>query len=477
MLVDILVFVMAAVAGLVFLFAAPFLYDFLRLRIGTFKIDPGPISGFARSYSVDPGKPIDLYIHSTTPFVLKTLRLESDWVEVGRDIELPAQLQNRRFNWREGVAWRKSTTLETATLSPGLYRFDLVQRSHDARRFSIPMIVKGPHPRPLCVILATNTWEAYNVFGGISHYENKHIFKLSKVIGEFLQRPKWGPHFVSKLRPNSLFSTEVAMPPFGESYSSFTIRNELEFLVFLHRSGFLFNVYCDDDLASMPELQHAQALIFPGHEEYWTDEMHYALERHMARGGKVYFSNSSLEGHCIAKNNGWEFKARPPEQLSNPISGTHGTQEGVFTAAPYRVLEPNHWIFAGAGLETGDLFGENCLNHPSTDAVGHEHLRHRIDLTGQPRKGASGYFTGKTGSGSGAFTTLAIGTNPLGPAHMVYRDLPGGGWVFNPSSYSFNGALLHDPVIAKIVSNLMIDAAGKVAPRREVTEAITVRGD
>jgi hypothetical protein len=41
---------------------------------------------------------------------------------------------------------------------------------------------------------------------------------------------------------------------------------------------------------------------------------------------------------------------------------------------------------------------------------------------------------------------------------MVYRDTPSGGWIFNASSISFNGALLCDQAIARIVCNLMDDA-------------------
>jgi hypothetical protein len=27
------------------------------------------------------------------------------------------------------------------------------------------------------------------------------------------------------------------------------------------------------------------------------------------------------------------------------------------TAAPYKVVEPEHWVFAGTGLEDGSIFG------------------------------------------------------------------------------------------------------------------------
>ena len=464
--------VIAGTLALGFLILVPFLYDYIRFRRRIFTADPGPISGFALTYSVSRGEPIDLYVHSTAPARLTLHRLGSDWDQVGGETPIDPQQQSTRFDIGKGVPWRKSLTLDSSALEPGLYRIDLVHKGNALARFSIPMIVKPDRPSGLCVILSTTTWEAYNAFGDISHYENNHIGKLSRAIGKFLKRPNWFADFVSKRRPNILFDDEVTGPSFGKPYSSFIVRNELEFLVFLARKGFSFSLYCDDDLASMPDLQNANALIFPGHSEYWTDKMFYTLERAMARGAKIYFTNSSFEGHCVAKDGGWRFKTRPVEQFSNSLSGTHGTQDGALTAAPYRVLEPGHWVFAGTGLKAGDLFGENCVNTPTVDAIGHEHLQYEIDLTGQPMKGASGFFTGKTGYGSGAFTTLAIGTNPAGPSHMVYRDLPGGGWVFNPSSYSFNGALLHDEAIARLVENLMKNMAANPRSDRSKGEIL-----
>ena len=50
---------------------------------------------------------------------------------------------------------------------------------------------------------------------------------------------------------------------------------------------------------------------------------------------------------------------------------------------------------------------------------------------------------------------------PRGPAQMVYRDTPAGGWIFNASSIAFNGALFHDAAVARIVRNLMDDAVGR----------------
>jgi N,N-dimethylformamidase beta subunit-like, C-terminal len=441
-------------------------FDYIRYTHGSYIIAPGPVAGFAAKFSYVRGEPIALYIHTKTPATLTIQRLSTGWTPVGAAIPVPSHVQPRRFSRHRGLSWTSTLTIESADLEPGLYRLLLQQNGGENARFSIPIIIKGEPVHPLCVVLSTNTWEAYNTFGGISHYENHHVSALSKTIAKLLRlsNPRWAPEFVPASRPNLLFSVEVELSEFGVDYSSFTIRNELEFLVFLAKSGMPFSVYCDDDLAMEPALQEAKALIFAGHSEYWTDAMIYTLERYVLKSGKIYFSSFGLEGHCAITPLGRKFKWRLTDEVSDTLTGTHGTGEGDFTAAPYRILQADHWVFAGTGRKAGDLFGEACANHPSLDAVGHQHLKGEIDLAGQPQQGASGFFTARTGFGSGAFTILAAGTNPLGPAHMVYRDLPGGGWIFNASSHCFNGSLCRDEVAQKIVNNLMASALSHRAP-------------
>lgn len=86
------------------------------------------------------------------------------------------------------------------------------------------------------------------------------------------------------------------------------------------------------------------------------------------------------------------------------------THAGEGTAAPYRWLTPDHWVFAGTGLAAGDLFGRSSL---------HERVQ----------GGVSGHETDKrTPSTPEGFELVARGTNPDdGGAEMVYRNLPQSG--------------------------------------------------
>ena len=471
MLLEIILGVVGVIVLAVFLCGVIFLYDYVRYKIGLYTINPGPVSGFAGKCSYAPGESIDLYICAIHPLTLRLYRLDAGWTPLERLTEIPAQAQSRRFSRWRGLAWQRTVSIGSEDLAPGLYRFHLCEKGNEKICFDIPVIIKDKTPKALCVVLATNTWQSYNYFGGISHYENHYIGLTSNAIAAFLKRPNWCSHVIPMRRPNQLFSVEVAMGEFGQDYTSFTIRNELEFLMFLTRNGFSYSVYSDDDLAHDPALQEAAALIFPGHSEYWTDDMYYALERYIEKGGKVYFSTSELDGHCDRTADGLLYWPRTSPSVSNSLAGTHPTLEGAFTAAPYRVVDEKHWIFESTNLKKGDLFGIDCANHPSFDAVGHRHLRNQFDLRGKPQCGASGFFTSKVGYGSGAFRMLAEGTNPTGGAHMVVRDLPSGGWVFTASSLAFNGSLSRDQMVAQIVRNLMANACSVDENRTEAAAA------
>ncbi len=97
--------------------------------------------------------------------------------------------------------------------------------------------------------------------------------------------------------------------------------------------------------------------------------------------------------------------ARFAQHAESParLLGVAFDDRGIMTAAPYRVVDPDHWAFAGTGLAEGDLFGS-------------ESQQERI------HGGASGHETDKISSEAPEGTQLlAQGINPNdGGADMVY---------------------------------------------------------
>jgi len=442
-------------------------YDLYKFSRGSFEVDLSSVVGFADRYSYEAGKPVTLSIHTSAPARLVIRRLERDWVDVGEPITVPVSLQNPVYHKKRGFNWEPNLTVDTDGLAPGLYQFRLEQSDDPTQNFAIPIIIKDSHTRPIGVVLSTKTWDAYNVFGGTSHYEIRQFNWLTqKIVVDFWFRYYRGINmiqlaYVPRARPNALFNDEANVVDLSAPYTSFLVRTELELLTFLQREGYDINVYSDEDLADDPHVLQSKVLVFPGHSEYWSDDMFFALERYMKNGGRVFKSIAGLE-HQVQTGDEWRIRGNTPDSEIARLVGVATNMDGQLTAAPYKVLCPAMWVFQDTGLGAGDIFGEDSLNRPSFDLAGHKWLKDIVDLNGQPQKGASGIFTSKVTLGSGAFSLLARGTNPRGGADMVYRDLPGGGWVFNASSHTFNGALPIDQIISQIVRNLMDEAIGKL---------------
>lgn len=120
------------------------------------------------------------------------------------------------------------------------------------------------------------------------------------------------------------------------------------------------------------------------------------------------------------------------------LLGVVCTETGIMTAAPYKVIEPDHWIFEGTGLREGDEFGHHTL---------HERIP----------GGASGHETDKRSFSSPSNTLLlAKGTNPGdGGSEIVYHEPGNGAAVFSVGSITWVAALFPDPGVATITRNVL----------------------
>jgi hypothetical protein len=118
-------------------------------------------------------------------------------------------------------------------------------------------------------------------------------------------------------------------------------------------------------------------------------------------------------------------------------------ERGVMTAAPYRVLEPEHWAFAGTGVSRGDTFGAASL---------HERIP----------GGASGHETDKISASSPPnLEHLAKGLNgeggveSLGGGDIIHYTTTSGGAVFSVGSITWPSSVLVDPVVSRITANVL----------------------
>jgi hypothetical protein len=135
---------------------------------------------------------------------------------------------------------------------------------------------------------------------------------------------------------------------------------------------------------------------------------------------------------------GFESRFHLGGESEATLLGVVFSNAGVMTAAPYRVIDPDHWAFAGTRLQRGDLFGTQSL--------------HR-----RCEGGASGHETDKVSPSSPSNVhVLAKGTNPdEGGAELIIYETPKGGAVFSVGSITWPSALLVDDAVSTITGNVL----------------------
>jgi N,N-dimethylformamidase len=389
-----------------------------------------------------------------------------------------------------GVQWNKlgygrpdHTRLITAPERSGLYY--VWAKTPFGGEFSFPWVVAPARPQSKIAVLAsTNTWNAYNNFGGRSNYVNADRLPDQPIVNARLELDRyqnplpfgvWRPRdeeyrqlSFDRPEPDNHFleSGEVTEPVRGRVQCG-QAPGEWRLLAWLEREGYAYDLYAEAQLhdGTLP-LDAYRVLILAVHPEYWTREMYLRVKQWVfERGGRlvylggnglncevklepdgamrclthVYSTGGEMGGHSLDRPE-IEYESRMHRTLESEATllGVRCTSEGIMTAAPYRVLDDSHWIFADTGLHNGDLFG-------------HKTLHERIP------GGASGHETDKRSASSPAGTRLlAKGINPdNGGAEIVFHEPGHGGAVFSVGSITWVPALLVDDHVSRITRNVL----------------------
>lgn len=370
-----------------------------------------------------------------------------------------------------GVAWDNGFGLHRqVAIAPersGLYYFHA--KGESGAFFSFPLVVAPPQPQSAIAVLAsTNTWNAYNAFGGRSNYimAGKMLdvpivnckadlprYRLSDY-GEWKSNPEFAPLSFDRPEPYNHVPEEVeCTDPIEGRQACHMAPAEWRLLGWLEQNGFAHDLYAEAQLHDGTlNLDAYRVLILNTHPEYWSVEMYRAVKQWVfERGGRLLYLggnglNCAVEfldhGTAMRCLNHWpdgcESRFHHRHESEANLIGVVYSDPGAFTVAPYEVVAPGHWVFAGTGLRRGDLFGTRSLSE-------------------RYGPGASGHETDKITPSSPKNTVLlAKGQNPDdGGAHMVTFDTPGGGAVFSAGSITYASALLVDPPTARITANVL----------------------
>jgi len=385
-------------------------------------------------------------------------------------------------NWnKHGYGSPQHTQFVTAPERSGLYYLHAKTES-GSRFFSFPWVVAPAQPTAQIAVLAsTNTWCAYNNFGGRSNYINPDGLPPTPTVNARLDLPRyahanvhqvWGPPN-DAYPPLSFERPELGnvVPEHAEITDPIEGRltcgqapGEWRLLGWLEREGFEYDYYAEAQLHDGTlDLDAYRVVILSVHPEYWSRRMYERLKEWVfERGGRLmYLGGNGINCEVEFLDEATlRFKTHDPAMrpgLINPATGrpyesrfdfTHESEahllgvvydeRGIMTAAPYRVIRPEHWVFAGTGLKGGDIFGTESL---------HERVP----------GGASGHETDKMSPSSPPGTLLlAKGMNPDdGGAEMVIYETESGGAVFSVGSITWVSCLFPDQHVSRITANVL----------------------
>jgi hypothetical protein len=419
-------------------------------KCGYRKLELNPIIGFTEHYAVTQGDSIPIYIHTTDDASLQVYRLSSKREKTSLNIPIDRIEQSNVYDHWKGFDWPPTLELDTTDLQEGLYVIELRQNSFPENTFSLPLIVSPKEAVSLALISSTNTWEAYNDFGGLSNYIDKvtpfplRLFHhtATHLAYWLIARSHIFPLVPLPLRrPDTKLDAELrnlsATP--HEPYYSHKVRAEWSLCGFLETHGIAHGLFTDRDWAFGHLPHRAKLVIFHVHSEYWSVEMVARLDQYLRQGGSVLFlSGNNIWQKVEFDQHGLTVKEDFDVHETARRIGAAFDRRGVNTAAGYRVVRSDHWVLNGLNLKDGDRFGIDTSNRAYPDLPG-----------------ASGHEVDKINLASGEFTVLSIGENPGGGAFMVYRETGHGGFIFNAASILFTGGLGHDRVIEGIVKNLI----------------------
>ena len=311
--------------------------------------------------------------------------------------------------WAEGCDWPVAVEIPTGPEWPsGMYEVTLTadgvggERSTSQAFFALRPTAGRSRVR--CLLhLATNTYNAYNQWGGKCCYSGAtHVSFERPLERGYLRRPIDATGFDGRI-------TDIETPPdpthqrlidYQRAHdiplwtaSSGWWNWERRFVEWAESEALAFDVAIDADLDTAPGLlDDYDVLLTVGHNEYWTRGMRDAVDAFVDRGGRwaIFSGNTAFwqvrydepgqmtaykgrahlvdpvrrsDRHHLLTSVWSDPSIEHPETTTTGLTFSRGGYHRVGLAVAdgtgaYDVHEPDHWAFAGTGLGNGDRLGE-----------------------------------------------------------------------------------------------------------------------
>ncbi len=301
----------------------------------------------------------------------------------------------------KGCGWPVALELNVdPTWRSGYYEVVMeIQVGEKVRRDRAFFVVRPSSGARIVVALATNTWHAYNDFGGMNLYTGgTHVAMQRPMSAGYLDKPPGkGRRVTGTGAPDPQNAAHVGYVQLNHLSSYAGSAGwpdwEMPFIEWAECEGFEMGVCTNADLETHPEvLDGASLYLSIGHDEYWSRGMRDTVEAFIARGGNAAFfsGNTSLwqvriegDDHDVIVGYKGFFKNDPltktdresevttfwsdvvvgrPENHMTGVSFTRGGYHRIgrnVTAGlgGYTVHRAGHWMLDGTGLGYGDVLG------------------------------------------------------------------------------------------------------------------------
>lgn len=425
-----------------------------------FHLDPGP---------VHPGDQVPVYVSYTG----------RDSLQAGlydihrRDTVLPFQAFAASYQavaaqpGIRGTGWAATFSLALPpALPPGWYVLELKGQGMQRRSSLLVVPPRPAEQQEVALILSTNTWNAYNPWGGHSLYTRNYTPVVS------FRRPQ---PLADPWLPDTYAHFQLAFQAAGRDRHVATL---------LDTAGIGYDVYDMHTLdRSAAVLARYRVLIFSTHPEYWSTRMLRHLNTCLDQGASVLVLGGNVAAYVATLDSAAATLTvhKREDQLwmyadtagLRPF-GLQASFSGFHTYSPYEVREPAHWAWAGTGVKAGDMVGTQSETYDYTYMYS-DWWRNVRGLTRKGRLGAAaGMEIDRPYAGTPAhWVCLAQALNPPVDGHgevwpdpaldwnpetgppLGYYDHPGGGLVFHVGSIAFTGALPYDARLRRLVRNMV----------------------
>jgi hypothetical protein len=319
------------------------------------------LRGYSSAESVNRGELIGLNISSATPrYVVEVFR--TGWYGgMGARLVYTTTMTNGvlrsvpapDINGKVDVGWPQSLAVDTSAFPSGAYMVVLSTEGATTASGLIPFIVReDTRISPILMQVPTQTWQAYDNFGGKSLYDanstnSKRAYKVS------LNRP---------------YESGGGQSQFPGVYN---------LIRFLEREGYDVTYATSSDTDRDANLMNNHRVFLTGwHDEYWTGQMFTNALNWIAQGkhfvslasNSIYwqtryednrrtlvaYKDAALDPVTDPKQKTVLFRSAQVDRPESEITSSMFESSWDYgKAADWVVTNANHWMYQGTGLGEG----------------------------------------------------------------------------------------------------------------------------